>query len=201
MFVYGEKETAYLAAQDAKLGAAMERIGHISRETETDLFASLTCQIIGQQISNAAYESVKGRLTARIGGITPDAVIALGADGLRSCGMSMRKAENILAAAKAFADGEIDVDALRCMPDDKVIAALTALGGVGVWTAQMLLIFCLERPDVLSYGDFGIRKGLMRLHGLETLTKAEFEVYRARYSPYGTVAGFYLWAIAAGEGL
>ena len=199
MFVYGEKETAYLASRDEALGAAIARIGHIERETDPDVFASLTRQIVGQQISNAAYSAVIGRLHARIGAITPESVMVLGADGLRACGMSIRKAENILAAADAFTCGRIDADALRKMSDAEVIAALTTLHGVGVWTAEMLLIFCFERPDVLSFGDFGIRKGLMRLHGLTSLSKAEFEAYRTRYSPYGTVAGFYLWAVAAEE--
>ena len=199
MFVYGEKETAYLSSRDEALGAAIARIGHIERETDPDVFASLTRQIVGQQISNAAYSTMIGRLHACVGEITPESVTVLGADGLRACGMSMRKAENILAAADAFSCGRIDADALRKMSDAAVIAALTALRGVGVWTAEMLLIFCFERPDVLSFGDFGIRKGLMRLHGRTSLTKAEFEAYRARYSPYGTVAGFYFWAAAAEE--
>ena len=78
-----------------------------------------------------------------------------------------------------------------------MIQTLTALPGVGVWTAEMLLIFALGRPDVVSWGDQAIRRGLMRLYGLETLNRVQFAEYRERYRPYGTVASFYLWARSA----
>ena len=81
--------------------------------------------------------------------------------------------------------------------DEEIIKTLTALPGVGRWTAEMLLIFSLERSDVLAFDDFGIRKGLCRLYRLEELTRVQFEEYRARYAPYATVAGLYLWEIAA----
>ena len=82
------------------------------------------------------------------------------------------------------------------MEDEAVIAQLCTLKGVGRWTAEMLLMFSLGRRDVLSFGDFGIRRGLCRIHGLdeEELTKERFEQYRKLYSPYGTVASLYLWA-------
>lgn len=74
-----------------------------------------------------------------------------------------------------------------------------SIKGIGEWTAEMILIHSLERPDLLSYKDLGIRRGIMRLHGLEELSKKEFETYRKRYSPYGTVASIYLWEISARE--
>ena len=82
------------------------------------------------------------------------------------------------------------------MTDEEVIKELSSLKGIGVWTAEMLLMFSLGRRDVLSFGDFGIRRGLCRIHGLaeEELTKEKFEEYRRLYSPYGTVASLYLWA-------
>lgn len=82
------------------------------------------------------------------------------------------------------------------MPDDEVIRRLTALPGVGVWTAEMLMIFSMQRPDVVSFGDAAIRRGIMRLYGLQTLGRTEFDVYRSRWSPHGSVASFYLWAVA-----
>ena len=92
--------------------------------------------------------------------------------------------------------GEFDIAELKSLPDNEVIKRLITLRGVGVWTAEMLLIFSLERSDVLSFGDFGIRRGICRLHGHETLDKETFENYRRLYSPYGTVASFYLWYAA-----
>jgi len=80
-----------------------------------------------------------------------------------------------------------------------VIKRLVSLPGVGVWTAEMMLIFSLQRPDVVSWGDYGIRKGMMKLYGLDELTREQFDKYRKRYSPYGSVASLYLWEIAAGR--
>jgi len=80
-----------------------------------------------------------------------------------------------------------------------VIARLSALRGIGVWTAEMILIFSLQRPDVVSWGDLGIRRGMMTLYGRDDLDRAAFDRYRARYSPFGSVASLYLWRVAAGE--
>ena len=92
--------------------------------------------------------------------------------------------------------GALDLAALHAQPDAAVVATLSALPGVGVWTAEMLLIFSLGRPDVVSGGDPAIRRGMKRLYGLETLNKAHFAHDRERYRPYGTVASFYWWALA-----
>jgi len=92
--------------------------------------------------------------------------------------------------------GALDLAALHARPDAAVVATLSALPGVGVWTAEMLLIFSLGRPDVVSGGDPAIRRGMKRLYGLETLNKAHFAHDRERYRPYGTVASFYWWALA-----
>ena len=85
------------------------------------------------------------------------------------------------------------------MDDAQAIAALTALRGVGVWTAEMLLLFCLQRPDVFSYGDFAIRRGLRMLYRHRELDRERFERYRRRFSPHGSVASLYIWAVACGE--
>ena len=93
--------------------------------------------------------------------------------------------------------GELDLAALAALPDQGVIDCLTALNGIGVWTAEMLLIFCLRRPDVVSWGDLAIRRGMMRLYNLRTLSREQFERRRKQYAPYGSVASLYLWALAA----
>ncbi|MBE6613498.1 MAG: DNA-3-methyladenine glycosylase 2 family protein [Ruminococcaceae bacterium] len=198
MLVCNENELAHLRAQDERMAWAIDRIGPICRETEDDIFASIVSQIVGQQISGAAQRTVLSRLHAAAGEINADAIAALGADGLRGCGMSMRKAENILALAESVRDGSFDPDALLSMPDDEVVRTLTKLRGIGVWTAEMLLIFTLRRPDVLSFGDFGIRRGIRMLYGEKALTRARFEEYRRRFSPCGTAASLYLWAISGG---
>ena len=196
-FAYGKIETEYLTKRDPVLGAAIARIGHIDREVIPNLFTALVNSIAGQQISGKALATVWARLCDRLGEITPETILAAGEDGLRACGMSGRKAGYMLAAAHAVQDGTINIHSLVDKSDDEIIKTLTALPGVGRWTAEMLLIFSLERPDVLAFDDFGIRKGLCRLYGLEELTRVQFEEYRARYAPYATVAGLYLWEIAA----
>lgn len=196
-FQYGSTETDYLAARDPVLGAAIARIGHIDRVVIPDLFAALINSIAGQQISGKALATVWARLCDRLGEITPAAVLAAGEDNLRACGLSGRKAGYMLAAARAVQDGTLPIHSLVEKSDEEIICTLTALPGVGRWTAEMLLIFSLERPDVLAFDDFGIRKGICRLYGLDELTRAQFAVYRARYVPYATVAGLYLWEIAA----
>lgn len=201
-FAYGKTETDYLTEHDPVLGAAIARIGHIDREVIPNLFIALVNSIAGQQISGKALATVWARLCKRLGEITPETVLAAGEENLRACGMSGRKAGYMLAAARAVQDETINIHSLVDKSDEEIIKTLIVLPGVGRWTAEMLLIFSLERPDVLAFDDFGIRKGLCCLYGLEDLTRAQFEKYRARYSPYATVAGLYLWEIAAqGESL
>lgn len=197
IYRYGKAETEYLISRDQVLGTAIQRIGHIERAVIPELFAALINSIAGQQISGKALATVWARLCERLGEITPETVLAAGEEGLRACGLSGRKAGYMLAAARAVQDGTLPIHSLVDKSDEEIIKILTALPGVGRWTAEMLLIFSLERPDVLAFDDFGIRKGLCRLYGLEELTRAQFEQYRARYSPYATVAGLYLWEIAA----
>ena len=133
--------------------------------------------------------------------LSPAALLLLDEAALRACGFSARKAGWLRAAAQAAANGELDADALRALPDDEVQRRLTALPGVGVWTAEMLMLFCLLRPDILSWGDFGIRRGICLVHGLapDALTRDAFEAYRALYTPHGSLASLYLWHVA-GQG-
>lgn len=196
-FSYGRAETDYLSARDPVLGAAIARIGHIDREVFPDLFEALINSIAGQQISGKALATVWARLCAAVGAVTPENLLAAGEERLRACGFSGRKVNYMLSAARAVADGALNIHSLVEKDDQEVIRTLTALPGVGRWTAEMLLTFSLQRPDVLAYDDFGIRKGLCRLYGLDSVSKAQFAAYRARYAPYATVAALYLWHIAA----
>ena len=196
-FSYGRAETDYLSARDPALGAAIARIGHIDRAVFPDLFEALINSIAGQQISGKALATVWARLCAAVGAVTPENLLAAGEERLRACGFSGRKVNYMLSAARAVADGTLDIHSLVEKDDQEVIRTLTALPGVGRWTAEMLLTFSLQRPDVLAYDDFGIRKGLCRLYGLDSVSKAQFAEYRARYAPYATVAALYLWHIAA----
>lgn len=198
IFEYGEKEINYLKSKDKRLAAVIERIGHLDRETDPDLFYALSSSIAAQQVSGKAAETVWRRVTEKTA-ITPESIAALDAVELQSCGLSMRKVQYIKEAAEKILAGELDLDATAKMSDEEVITELVKLRGIGRWTAEMLLIFSLGRPDVLSFGDFAIKKGLKLLYGHKEITKELFEKYRRRYSPFCSVASFYLWAMAGGE--
>lgn len=196
IFRYGRTEIAHLKKRDKKMGAAIDEIGMIGREVTPDLFTALVASVAGQQISARAAETVWRRMEERFGAIAPQALAAASQEEIQQCGMSMRKAGYIRGIGEAVASGRLDLDVLRELPDNEVIIRLSALNGVGVWTAEMLLIFSMERPDVLSWGDLAIRRGMMRLYGRDTLDREVFERYRKRYSPYGSIASLYLWEIS-----
>ena len=136
------------------------------------------------------------RLCQLIGTITPDNIAAAEVEQIQQCGMTMKKACNIKKLAEVVSTGALNLQELRDLPDTEVIKRLVSLDGVGIWTAEMLLLFSLCRPDVVSYGDLAIRRGMMNLYGLKGITKTDFERYKKRYSPYGSVASLYLWKLA-----
>ncbi len=197
VFKYGRAEIEHLKKKDRKLGLAIDRIGMIERRVIPDLFAALVNSIVAQQISAKAAATVWKRLVERCGEITPRAVSAVDAESIRQCGLSLRKASYLKGIGEAVAQGELDLSELSALPDDEVIRRLSSVPGIGAWTAEMLLIFSLQRPNVVSRGDLGIQRGMMRLYGIERVDRAAFEKYRKRYAPYGTVASLYLWKVAA----
>lgn len=198
-FVYGRKEIDYLKGKDKKLGAAIDDIGPIKRPITPDPFTALVGSIVNQQISNKAAATVHRRLVELVGEISPRNIADKSKDEIQSCGMSHRKAGYLKGIAEAALTGQVDFDLLRTMEDEEVIKTLTSLRGVGVWTAEMLLINSFCRPDIVSYRDLAIRRGMMRLYNLEELPRDTFDYYRKRYSPYGSVASLYLWVLSAKE--
>jgi DNA-3-methyladenine glycosylase II len=197
-FEYGEKEIEYLKRKDKRLGAAIDKIGHICREVDTDIFSSVVHHIVGQQISSAALKTVWMRLAAKLGAVNSETVCSVSREDIQSCGITFKKADYIKDFAEKVHCGEFDIDALRDMPDAEVEVTLSALKGIGVWTAEMLMIFCLQRPNVVSYGDLAIQRGMRMLYHHREIDRKLFDKYARRYSPYGTTASLYLWAIAGG---
>ena len=112
--------------------------------------------------------------------------------------MTFRKAEYITDFSQKIHDGTFDLQAVWQMPGDEAIRALSSLKGIGVWTAEMILLFCMQRPDVFSYDDLAIQRGLRMLYHHRKIDRKLFEKYRRRFSPYGSVASLYLWAISGG---
>lgn len=198
-YKYGKKEIGYLKDRDSRLGIAIEKIGMIKRAVNPDLFSALISSIIGQQISTKAAKTVESRLIDIVGDITPESIYNLETEDIQQCGMSNRKADYIKGIAELAVSDTIDFNSLYDLDDEEFTRELIKIKGVGEWTAEMLLIHSLQRQDVVSYKDLGIRRGIERLYGIEELSKEEFEKFQNIYSPYGTVASIYLWEISGGD--
>lgn len=156
-FHYDQAAVDHLARKDKKLAAAMQAIGPVRREVMPDLFQALMHAITGQQISMAAQRTVWGRLCGLLGEVTPQALLAQPQTALQALGLSARKVDYMRGIARQVVDGELDLPGMAALEDAEVCRRLAALRGIGVWTAEMLLLFSLQRPDILSYDDLAIR--------------------------------------------
>lgn len=195
-FPYGVKEIEYLKAKDQVLGEAIDRIGKIEREVTPDPFEAIISSVVSQQISKKAAQTVWERLQKLLGEVNAERIASTDSSAIRSCGMSERKAGYIKGIAEAALKGEVEFSKLHTLGDEEIIKTLSSLPGVGVWTAEMMLIFSFCRPDVVSYRDLAIRRGMMNCYGVNELSLETFEHYRQNYSPYGSVASLYLWALS-----
>ncbi|KYZ75341.1 DNA-3-methyladenine glycosidase [Anaerosporomusa subterranea] len=196
LFEYGQTEIDYLTNVDQTLGAAIERMGRVEREVIPDLFTALVHSMVGQQISVKAAHTIWCRMQERFADITPQAMATATVEAIQQCGMTTRKAGYIKSIGETVTRGEINLAELYELPDDTVIKRLSTLRGIGVWTAEMLLLNSLERPNVVSWGDLAIRRGMINLYGLTGISKQQFAQYKKRYSPYGSVASLYLWQLS-----
>jgi DNA-3-methyladenine glycosylase II len=181
---------------DPHLKAIIDRIGPCRLEPHPDRFAALVRSIIGQQISTKAAQSINMKLTA-LGGTPPrpDRLIALGEAELRTAGLSSAKARYILNLAEVVLSGDVPIEEFDDTWDDEAITrALTAVKGIGIWTAHMFLIFVMNRPDVLPASDLGVRVALKDRHGLPELpAPRDCDVLAEAWRPYRTIASWYIW--------
>lgn len=197
-FQYGETEIEYLKSKDKKLAEVIDKIGHIDRITDKDLFSSVVHHIVGQQISTKAQATIWKRMNDELGEINATTICEAEVEKLQSFGMTYRKVEYIKDFAGKVQEGTFELEGIWEKSDEEVIKELSALKGIGKWTAEMILLFCMERPDILSYDDLAIQRGLRMVYHHRNIDKKLFEKYRRRYSPYGSVASLYLWAVAGG---
>ena len=197
-FQYGETELAWLRSRDKQLAEIIDRIGRVERRVIPDLFAALVHSIVGQQISTKAHETIWGRIEAAFGAITPDKILSLKDEELQSVGISFRKVTYIKRATQKIHSGEFDIQALQELDDAEVARRLSSLDGIGLWSAEMLMLFSMQRPNILSYDDLAIQRGLRMVYHHRRIDRKLFEKYRRRYTPYGSVASLYLWAVAGG---
>ena len=198
IFTITRKDLNALCRKAPEFREIARQAGLESFECSGDLFYALVQSIVSQQLAVKAADAIFRRVETLLGEITAENLLAADVGSLRACGLSGRKIEYLRGIAEAQISGMIDFTSLPQKSDTEIIEELVKLKGVGVWTVEMLLIFALGRPDILSYKDLGIRKGIMMLNGLESLSETEFETYRRRYSPYGTLASLLLWRIKDG---
>ena len=197
-FEYGENEITYLRNKDKKLSEVMDQIGMIEREVDTDLFSSVVHHIIGQQISTKAQATIWQRMKENLGEVNAETILSADISKLQSLGLTFRKAEYITDFARKVHEGVFDLETVAQMSDEAAIKELASLKGIGVWTAEMILLFCLQRPDIFSYDDLAIQRGLRMVYHHRKIERKLFEKYRRRFSPYCSVASLYLWAVAGG---
>ena len=197
------KAAEHLRSADPVLGALIDAVGPLDlrrspeRPAPGEHYAALVRSIVGQQLSVAAARSIWNRLIAHFDGHPPTPVQVLEADQEEmraAAGLSRAKVGFLRSLAEHVLEGSLELERLDTMADDEVIAELVAVKGLGEWTAQMFLMFQLERPDVLAAGDLGIRRAVERLYGLAQLPPpAEVKRIGAVWSPHSTLACRYLW--------
>jgi DNA-3-methyladenine glycosylase II len=201
----GAKARAALSAADPAMGALIERVGEIdiatrlrrrSEERPADAYGALLRAIVGQQLSTKAAQTIFGRVLDLFGGTTPspEQLLEASEEDLRACGLSGRKVEYVRDLAAHVLAGELELDRLGDLADEAVIEEIVAVRGLGQWTAEMFLIFHLERPDVLSGGDLGIRKAVQIEYGLVEMPAPQkvLEIGEP-WRPHRSLASLYLW--------
>lgn len=173
----------------------VEKIGVIERMGNDDVYKSLMDSILAQQVSGSAAASITKRFAEKFD-YDAKAIAASSVEDLKACGLSSNKAKYVQGIAKAKLDKTVPFEKLHEKSDQEIADYLLKLKGVGPWTVDMMLIFTFFRKDVLSYPDFGIRKGICRLYGVDTLDLKCYEQIRTKLSPHLTLASFWLWEIA-----
>ncbi len=189
-----QKAVRHLKKADPVLAAIIHKIGPCGLQFRPPTFESLVRSIVFQQLSGRVATVIYDRLAAAACEITPPRLLALEPAAMRKFGLSGQKSAYILDLARLTADGTVDFTVLPAIGDEEVIASLTRVKGVGVWTAQMFLMFALARPDVLPTGDLGIRKAMQLAYGLKELPKPDvMEKIAKPWRPHASVACWYLW--------
>jgi DNA-3-methyladenine glycosylase II len=186
----------HLKRADSKLARVIEAHGPCTLAPRGDPYRYLVRSILYQQLAGKAAATIERRFKAGFGGrIPPPATLARQRDArLRGFGLSRQKASAVKAVGAAFESGLVSARRIPHLEDDAIVASVTQIRGVGDWTAHMLLMFALGRPDVLPVGDYGVRKGAQKLYGLRDLPKPDALAELAEpWRPFRTVGSWYLW--------
>jgi DNA-3-methyladenine glycosylase II len=191
----------HLTTKDKVLAALIEKVGPYRIEFRDPTFETLVRSIVFQQLSGKVARVIYDRLKQAVAGdMTPDGILKLRPEKMRRLGLSRQKTAYIRDLARQTAKGKVIFESLPNLPDAEVIEHLTAVKGIGVWTAHMFLIFALRRDNVLPTGDLGVRSAIRKMYGLADLpTPAEVEELARSWHPYCTVASWYLWRSLDGQ--
>ena len=188
-----KKAEAALLEMDPMISGLIKTQTLLTRPVRMDYFSSLAHSIIGQQVSVAAARAISGRFEEYTE-MDPAKVAALTEEACKVIGLSRQKAGYLRDLAAHFVDNPSVYDHLDTLSDEAVITDLTAVKGIGVWTAQMFMIFTLGRPDVFAPDDVGLQHGMLKLFGWNELPpKKELAIIAQRWAPYRSVASLHLW--------
>ncbi len=188
--------TAAIAAADPKLAAFIERAGpYEPRPGQGHALASLARAIVFQQLATGAAAAIHRRFVEAIGGtVTPEAILGTDLAALRGAGLSAAKATSLLDLAAKVADGTVPLEGIETLDDDEIVARLVTVRGIGRWTAEMFLLFELQRPDVWPVDDLGVRHGWRLIHGdAELLKPRALHAEGERFRPYRSVVALFCW--------
>lgn len=186
----------HLRKHDPVLANVIRQVGPFTLKPSGKRFESLVRSILAQQISTAVARSMWRKLETHVAPakVTPEAISQSSFDELRGLGLSRQKVTYLQDLAAKVLDGSVRLHRVHRMTDEEVIAELLPVKGIGRWTVQMFLIFCLGRTDVFAPDDFGLRSAIQKLYGLSEMPKrAESESIAAAWRPHSTVASWYLW--------
>ena len=198
------RAVAHLRKTDARIARVIEHVGscRFIPRAEGTHFDALVRAIVYQQLSGKAASTILARVLAIFDNRYPSAaeLLAVREERLRAAGLSRQKLGYIRDLARHVADGTLPIDQMDSLDDAQIIEALTAVKGIGRWSAQMFLMFRLGRPNVLPDQDLGIRKGLQRAYRMRALPPPKkVQTIGARWSPYATYACWYLWRLLDGD--
>jgi DNA-3-methyladenine glycosylase II len=186
-----------LSRQDLNLGRLIKSIGNYSIQTHDNLFESLLKSIVYQQLAGSAANAIYSRLLLYYGNTlpTPEQILSTSDAVLRfTAGLSFKKVLYIKNLAAKIISGELNIHHLPDLQDEEVITELVKVKGIGRWTAEMFLIFCLQREDVIPLDDLGVKKAIQKLYNLSELPTHEYMIeVSSRWKPYRSIATWYLW--------
>lgn len=185
-----------IAAADPAFAAFIERAGpYEARPGQGDAFTSLARAIVFQQLAGRAAAAIYRRFEAAIGGrVTPEAILATSPEALRAAGLSGNKTLSLLDLAAKVADGSVPLEGIEALGDDEIVARLVTVRGIGRWTAEMFLLFELQRPDVWPVDDLGVRHGWSLIHDLPEMIKPKaLQAEGDRFRPHRSAVALYCW--------